>query len=100
MFENRKNSMPNLTESKVPDSQVCRKHLNAIAEHLTLMHQTVISERNRRKQIQPAAVAYQTLRRRVLEFWRMCKAQPGEELLFREDEIRSLIEDLPKTIDG
>lgn len=80
------------------ETTILRRHLRAIEQHVDTMGASLKSERDRRKQIQPAAVAYQTMRKRTIDLLRFIKENPGS--FIGRLEIEALLKGLPRTLDG
>jgi hypothetical protein len=75
-----------------------RLHRRAVEEHVALMDGTLRQERERRKQLQTAAVAYETLRLRVLALRRVLTETPSAQV--DPLTLDALLAGLPRTLNG
>lgn len=78
------------------EKTILNRHIKAIQRHVQILGEALRSERDRRKQIQPAAVAYQTLRQRVIALIR----QSEQGSYISAFDLKPMLKDLPKTLDG
>jgi hypothetical protein len=81
------------------------EEVKKIQEHIRVLEESLLLERDRRKQLQPGATAYQALRRSTLDVLKQTNEHLpwgtlNPRLALSLDRLEKVLAGLPRTLDG